>query len=282
MDKFIYRNHAGITTLTASMSDFSYKRHAHAEYSLGVTLHGIQDYYLEGSLQSSHQSGVMLFNPEQVHDGHAHDRKQGLDYIMLYIEPSLFLEALGEPEFIRFNSPIVYNRELAGDIINLYQALDTGREEALCSELLLKLSDNFSSKRLYHRDLPDDSFLNRSREMIYGELGGVLKLDTIAGEFGMSKFKFIRSFKARTGLSPYQFFLNCKVVQARRYLDKYHDLYAAILEFGFVDLSHFNRNFKRVFGVTAHEYLLHTSTQRPSLYTGSSRFTPVQRIPYLS
>ncbi len=282
MDKFIYRNHVGITTLTASMSDFSYKRHAHAEYSLGVTLHGIQDYYLEGSMQSSHQSGVMLFNPEQVHDGHAHDRKQGLNYIMLYIEPSLFLEALGEPEFIHFNSPIVYNRQLAGDIINLYQALDNDRDEALCSELLLKLSDNFSGSKLYHREISDDSFLNRSREMIYYELGGVLKLDTIAGEFGMSKFKFIRSFKARTGLSPYQFFLNCKVVQARKHLDRYHDLYAAVLEYGFVDLSHFNRHFKRVFGVTAHEYLLHTANTRHKCYSYKSRIKSELHKPCLS
>lgn len=85
-DKFIYKKAAGITALSASMMDFKYKKHSHQEYAIGVTLRGIQHFHLDGSLQLSHPNGVMLFNPEQAHDGMAHDR-EGLDYVMLYIDP---------------------------------------------------------------------------------------------------------------------------------------------------------------------------------------------------
>ena len=93
MDKFIYKKSAGITALSASITDFTYKKHSHKEYAIGVTLRGIQHYNLDGSLQLSYQNGVMLFNPEQAHDGMAHD-ETGLDYVMLYIEPQLLLEVL--------------------------------------------------------------------------------------------------------------------------------------------------------------------------------------------
>ncbi|CAG9614877.1 hypothetical protein BACCIP111899_04110 [Bacillus rhizoplanae] len=93
MEKFIYKKVAGITALSASMTDFKYKKHAHQEYAIGVTLKSIQHYYLDGNLQLPHQNGIMIFNPEQIHDGMAHNQ-EGLDYFMLYIEPSLFLEAI--------------------------------------------------------------------------------------------------------------------------------------------------------------------------------------------
>ena len=93
MERFIYKKSAGITALSASFADFKYKKHSHKEYALGVTLRGIQQYNLDGSLQSSYQNGVMLFNPEQSHDGMAYD-KTGIDYVMVYIEPKLFLEIL--------------------------------------------------------------------------------------------------------------------------------------------------------------------------------------------
>lgn len=74
MNNFLYKKSGGITALSASMTDFTYKKHAHQEYAIGVTLRGIQEYTLEGSIQLSYPRGVMLFSPEQAHDGMAHDK----------------------------------------------------------------------------------------------------------------------------------------------------------------------------------------------------------------
>ncbi len=89
MDKFIYKKSAGITALSASITDFTYKKHSHKEYAIGVTLRGIQHYNLDGSLQLSYQNGVMLFNPEQAHDGMAHD-EAGLDYVSYILSHNCF------------------------------------------------------------------------------------------------------------------------------------------------------------------------------------------------
>ncbi|MBD1383387.1 AraC family transcriptional regulator [Metabacillus arenae] len=256
MDKFIYKKSAGITALSASITDFTYKKHSHKEYAIGVTLRGIQQYNLDGSLQLSYQNGVMLFNPEQAHDGMAHD-KTGLDYVMLYIEPQLLLEATQKKDIVRFSTPIVYDNRLEQRILSLSNAILSEKDEALCSELFLSLTDcliqtNFSTK--YKKD---NALIRKAKEMLHTNLENIPKLDEISIEFNLSKFQFIRLFKAHTGISPYQYFLNCKIEHAKQIIEKNRDIHSAVAECGFVDLTHLNKHFKSVYGTTAFEYMSH-------------------------
>jgi len=255
MDKFIYKNRLDITALLAKMQKFSYKKHAHEEYALGVTLNGIQKYNLDGSNLKSYKNGVMLFNPEQLHDGQAGSKEESLDYVMLYIKPELFLEAIGKKEIVKFTSSIVYDEKLKQDIYNLSYAILNKKDTALCNELLLNVADNFSSKDFIVDYKKENLLIKKAKEMIYFELDNVLNIDDISKELNLTKFQFIRTFKANTGLTPYQFFLNCKLIHAKNYLKQTKDLYATVVEYGFSDLSHLNRHFKRVYGITAYEYL---------------------------
>ena len=254
MDRFVYRKQAGITALSASFTDFKYKNHAHKEYALGVTLRGIQEYNLEGSHQLSHQNGIMLFSPDQPHDGMAHDRT-GLDYIMVYIETEQFLEILGRKEMFRFSSPIIYNQELKQKIINLHSAILNKMDEAFCSELLLSLGDSFTRPGLIKAYRNENSLIKKAKNMIHGNLENVIKLDDICNELEMSKFQLIRMFKSNTGISPYQYFLTCKIEFAKEIIEKTHDIYSAVAECDFVDLTHLNKHFKRIYGITAFQYL---------------------------
>ena len=256
MDQFICKKAAGITVLSASMPDFTYKKHAHQEYAIGVTLRGIQHYHLNGSLQLSHPGGIMLFNPEQTHDGMAHDEK-GLDYVMLYIDPQLLLEVTGKKDMVRFPKPILYDKRLEQKIRSLSQAVLSEQNEALCSELLLSLADNLVQTDLSPEYGKDNEIIKKAKEMLHGSLEGILALDEISRELGLSKYQFIRAFKSSTGITPYQYFLNVKVERAKQLIEQTGDIYEAVAGYGFVDLTHLNRHFKSVYGITAFEYLFH-------------------------
>lgn len=260
MEKFVYKKAADVKALTASFSDFQYKKHCHEEYAVGVTLRGIQQYNMNGSLQSSHPGGIMLFNPEQVHDGMS-QKKTGVDYVMIYIGTKLLSEISGGKEYIRFSSPIVYNCRLRQNILDLINAIFYNEEDALCSELLLALVNNFSQDEKKRGSGGHDSLIDKAKEMIYYNLNldRILKLDDICKEIGMSKYQFIRAFEANNGISPYQFYLNCKVEKAKQLIEKSKDIYMAVTECGFVDLTHLNRHFKSRYGVTAFEYMSHIS-----------------------
>ncbi|MDR7002398.1 AraC family transcriptional regulator [Neobacillus niacini] len=257
MDKFIYKKSAGVTALSASMTDFTYKKHSHQEYAIGVTLRGIQQYNLDGSLQLSYQNGVMLFNPEQAHDGMAHDHKAGLDYVMLYIEPQLLLEVMEKKDIVLFPTPIVYDHRLEQRILSLAKAILCEKDEAMCSELLLSLTDSLIQTNLSIDKKKDNVLIRKAKEMLHANLGNVLKLDEICNELNLSKFQFIRLFKSHTGISPYQYFLNCKIERAKQLIEKNGDIYSVVADCGFVDLSHLNKHFKSVYGTTAFEYLSH-------------------------
>ncbi|ASN06388.1 AraC family transcriptional regulator [Virgibacillus necropolis] len=256
MDKFIYKKSAGITALSANITDFTYKKHSHKEYAIGVTLRGIQHYNLDGSLQLSYQNGVMLFNPEQVHDGMAHD-ETGLDYVMLYIDPQLLLEVSEKKDLVRFRTPIVYDDRLEKRIVSLGHAILSEKDEALCSELLVTLTDSLIQTDFSADNRKDNALIRKAKDMLHSNLDKVLKLDEISKELGLSKFQFIRLFKAHTGISPYQYFLNCKIERAKQLIEKNGDIYSAVAECGFVDLTHLNKHFKSVYGTTALGYMSH-------------------------
>lgn len=256
MDQFIYKKAAGITALSASMSNFTYKKHAHQEYAIGVTLRGIQHYHLNGSLQLSHPHGIMLFNPEQTHDGMAHD-ESGLDYVMLYIDPRLLLEVVGKKDMVRFPAPVLYDKRLEQKILSLSQAVLCEQDEALSSELFLSLADSLVETDLSADYGKDNQLISKAKEMLHGSLEGVLALDEISGELGISKYQFIRAFKTATGITPYQYFLNVKIERAKQLIEQTGDIYEAVAGYGFVDLTHMNKHFKSVYGITAFEYLSH-------------------------
>lgn len=258
MEQFIYKKAAGITVLSANMTEFKYKKHAHEEYAIGVTLRGIQHYTLDGGLQLSYPNGVMIFNPEQAHDGMAHDHS-GLEYVMLYVEPQLFLEAAHQKDVVQFSQPIVYDRMLKQQILSLSYHVLNEKDEALCNELFLSLTDRlFQVDSIAIADAKQDNrFISIAKDMLRANLDQVLMLDDICRELECSKFQFIRMFKARTGISPYQYFLNCKVERAKQIIEASRDIYLAVAACGFVDLTHLNRHFKSVYGLTAYEYMTH-------------------------
>ncbi|OOC63314.1 AraC family transcriptional regulator [Paenibacillus ihbetae] len=256
MERFIYKKACGITALSASFTDFKYKKHYHEEYALGVTLRGIQKYSLDGSQQASYQSGVMLFQPEQSHDGWSQERT-GIDYVMIYIHPQLFHELIQKKDIIRFHSPIVYDAGLRQSILNVTRAIFTGKPDALCSELLLELAGHFNEDILRSEGKRDSGFAKKAKALMQEHLDQVLRLDEISQAFGMSKYQFIRTFKANSGMSPYQYYLNCKVEWAKHLIEDSRDVYLAVSQCGFTDLAHLNRHFKNVYGTTAYDYMSH-------------------------
>lgn len=253
MDKFIYRKSAGITALSASFSDFKYKKHSHKEYAFGVTLRGIQQYSMKGGFQSSHKNGVMVFNAEQTHDGMAGD-KSGIDYIMLYIEPNQLLELLETKNLPIFSSPITYDKALQEKIEKVAKAVLTDKDETICNELLVSFADHIRPE-ITENYRTDHSMADKAKEIICGDLKHVLSLDEVCKELSISKYQFIRLFKSSTGISPYQYYLNSKVEKAKQVIESTEDVYSAVESCGFADLTHLNKQFKAIYGVTAFEYL---------------------------
>lgn len=76
-----------------------------------------------------------------------------------------------------------------------------------------------------------------------------LRIETIARELGMSVSGFHHHFKSVTAMSPLQFQKQLRLQEARRLmLGQNLDATSAAYRVGYDDASHFNREYKRLFG----------------------------------
>jgi AraC family transcriptional regulator len=82
-----------------------------------------------------------------------------------------------------------------------------------------------------------------------------LTLGEMARIAGLSRYHFLRTFKAVTGITPHQWLLRARLRDAARRLATSRDPVTEIaLDVGFEDLSNFIRSFRSEFGVSPSRY----------------------------
>ncbi len=87
-------------------------------------------------------------------------------------------------------------------------------------------------------------------ERLHQDFDQPLRIDSIARELGMSVSGFHHHFKAVTAMSPLQFQKRLRLQEARRLmLGKGIDAASAAYRVGYHDASHFNREYKSLFGL---------------------------------
>ena len=76
-----------------------------------------------------------------------------------------------------------------------------------------------------------------------------LSLDDLAAAAGLSRYHFVRVFRAVAGDSPHQYLIGARLrAAANRLLDTREPITAIALDVGFNDISHFHATFRRTFG----------------------------------
>ncbi|EPJ48211.1 MAG: transcriptional regulator, AraC/XylS family protein [Osedax symbiont Rs2] len=258
-----------VTVLQAQMDDFSYTKHAHEEYSFGVTLAGRQDFFASGAFHRSLPGNIIAFNPGEVHDGHS-----GVDdtllYRMLYIHPQLLepmLSSAGVKQSKDFQ--IVDNKlddpVLRQHILNIALLVENNTEDKLQQECELHQMAERIAQR-YGEDSVDskggkggkvDQLMLRARDFIHDNLQLEMSLDDICAQIHLSKYHFLRMFRQQFGITPHQYILNARILRAREDLESGAALDDVVFAYGFTDLSHFNRRFKPIYGMTPRAYQQH-------------------------
>lgn len=90
----------------------------------------------------------------------------------------------------------------------------------------------------------------RAIEQFRREIDQPLRIERVAQELGMSVSSFHHHFKAATALSPLQFQKRLRLQEARRLMvGEALDAASAAFRVGYSDASHFNREYKSLFGV---------------------------------
>ncbi|BCL73354.1 transcriptional regulator [Vibrio nigripulchritudo] len=254
----------GLMLLSASMSDFTYDKHAHEEYSFGVTLKGRQDFFCRTQFHQSPAGGVMVFNPEDVHDGQS-GGTEDLEYVMLYVHPDELVshfQTLGvvNPNQARVKETLSSDPILRQQILTLSRWMsEDGVSTVEYDAALLEVAHSIirmsgQAPEISVKNTRRETLLQRAKAFIHANAREDISIDDISHACNMSKYHLIRVFKAQYGMTPHQYVLNCRLNLARRFLELGKTATDIAQIAGFADSSHFNRRFKRVYGMTPAQY----------------------------
>jgi len=252
-----------VTLLQAEMTDFTYGKHAHEEFSFGVTLTGRQDFFCNGGFHRSLPGNTIIFNPDDVHDGHS-GVEDKLQYRMLYIHPrelEPMLETAGMKNATGFRMPdnLIVDAPMRQALLNLSSLInqpDSDRLQLDCElyQLAARIAQHCGDYEPNDVSRRADRLILQARDYIQDHLLDELSLEQISEQANLSKYHFLRLFRQQFGITPHQYLMNCRINAARKSLEQGRSLDDVVYDYGFSDLSHFNRRFKPIYGTTPKRY----------------------------
>lgn len=147
--------------------------------------------------------------------------------------------------------------ELLDAIVRLVRLLDTPAEASFLAllikrEIIYRLLRSEQGARLCYIAVQAGHThrIARAIEWLRREFDQPLRIDDIAQELGMSVSSFHHHFKAVTAMSPLQFQKQVRLQEARRLmLAENLDAASAGYRVGYNDASHFNREYRKLFGL---------------------------------
>lgn len=156
-------------------------------------------------------------------------------------------------EDIGLHPQIVSNFEAAFELRRTHHDVD-GFIHAC--HLLHKLLSQLTLLIKHHRSHPGIAIsLQEIQGFMFEHIHGQLNLDTLAERLKLSKYYFSKRFKALTGYSPIQYFINLKMQRACQWLDGSQDSVKQIgLSLGYEDPYYFSRLFKKTVGLSPLQY----------------------------
>lgn len=123
--------------------------------------------------------------------------------------------------------------------------------ESLATALALHVIHHYSADQVSDRPLSPSSVLQQVVDYIDEHILENLNLAELAQLSGLSQSYFVRQFKKSTGMTPYQYVLNCRVERAKHLLKQQQLTIAEVaLRSGFKDQNHLTKIFRRFTGVT--------------------------------
>lgn len=212
--------------------------------------------------------GFVTIAPMQIHRKYRWDEE--VELIHLSLEPALINTAA--PELVNsdrvelvpqtyINDPLLYQLGLTLKTeLQRSGAESKFYAESAATFLAVHFLRHYTTrkpKQEAYRGGLSQRQLQLAIDYIQGHLAEDIRLDEIASYLNLSRYYFCRLFKQSTGMSPYQYVIQCRVERAKQLLKEGNLTLGEIaLTCGFAHQSHFHRHFKRLTGMTPRQFSL--------------------------
>ncbi|MGE3346157.1 MAG: AraC family ligand binding domain-containing protein [Ramlibacter sp.] len=254
----------GVTLMKAHFTDHAFERHSHETYAIGVTASGVQTFHCGGSLHASLRGDVILFNPDEAHDGQR-GTQEGFGYAMLYVSPQVMADcrdkAAGTDTSSYFAQPVVRDPALGRALTRAIEAVGQRQESLRAQELtraaLTRLLQRHGEQRRTAgaAQPAGTARMQRVRDYLCAHFDQDITADRLASEAGLSRVHLTRAFAQHFGVPPHIYLNAVRIQHARAAMLRGDALSEVAAACGFADQSHFSRRFKGSMGLTPGAWL---------------------------
>ncbi len=227
------------------------------EPSLCVVAQGSKEFLLGGSRYRYDPFHYLLVTVDLPYVGQVLEASKERPFLSLRLDlaPTLVGEVMVEAGHTSPRDPAEV-RAIAVSPVDghLLDAPDEARVllPLITREMIYRLLRGEQGARLRHLAILGgySPSIARAIERLRQDFDQPLRIESLARELGMSVSVFHHHFKAVTALSPLQFQKRLRLLEARRLmLGEDLDAASAAYRVGYRDASHFNREYKSLFGV---------------------------------
>ncbi|MHA6892861.1 AraC family transcriptional regulator [Ralstonia pseudosolanacearum] len=255
----------GLVLSAGRFSQFSFERHFHLDFHVGLVTAGVQRQSFKGKTVLLGPGCISLMPPGEIHDGVA--QGDGAYTLKTFRLSQALLADLAqdisgtdhEPELV---ATLLEDPALAGHLLRLHDAMQhSGGASTLQmqSEWLALLAFLLRQSRAIVPEHVNGALSpaqwQRVRDYCFAHAGDKITLDDLASLCALGRFQFLKQFKQTVGMTPHAWLVRLRLERACSLLSTRSKAIAEVAqEVGFYDQSHFNRAFRQAFGVAPSHY----------------------------
>ncbi|MEZ3460640.1 MAG: AraC family transcriptional regulator [Lachnospiraceae bacterium] len=242
--RYIYDSNMGMELIFCENSTISYPTHNHVSVlTIGIVLDGSIVLTANHNAQVYEKDQTFIICPYMPHSILAHS-----SYTLLSLCIDKNIAAQYSADKIRHNIMALLRNVSNTERINPYR--------------ISRLSDCLNSFSAYTdwRSESRDPLINNLKKQLELYPEAQFSIEEMAQNALISKYHFIRSFKAEVGLTPHQFQLQNRIRKAQRLMHNAETITEVALTTGFCDQSHFIKQFKKQVGLPPLTYKLSSRT----------------------
>lgn len=246
---------------SANVEKFSFERHVHLDYHIGIVTSGCQQYSHQGKVYHLAPGFISTLNPDEAHNGdnitlggyQSHVMALPVDYV------NDISREMNQSETF-FNAPLVNNVALSNAFLHLHQLLTTEQTASAKLQIETTMMAFITELFIHNGGMPVPQYtsakklstqqLNYIRTLFHDEPSQSFQLDELAQNLDLSKFQFLRQFKQSMGMTPHAYLKRVRLEYAKKALMKGGNLSDVAYQVGFFDQSHFNKAFKNAYLIT--------------------------------
>jgi len=243
--------------LTTNQTYHYFPKHYHETYSIAMLIHGVKDFHTNTDGGILHKCNIATMNPYEVHYGHSVKEEGWKQLVILFDEHSTgkFAEENElKRKTLEFSESVKEDTPLRSNIQNICMNVVTAETDLEKDHYLeMLMAEIYSNEKMINISSPyiNKRGIGKTVSLMNDTPAAKLSLQELAETAGMSKFHYLRSFKAATGLTPHAYLNITRVEKARRYLITTDKSITEIAhECGFADQAHLTRAYKKIYGTT--------------------------------